>query len=249
MDDLTSEFLPVVDDPEQVAQLYALLRDHCHDLRGKLGEYRMAEYMARRSGVVHPGSEAALGEFEVRFGELVRFLDDLQMICRPMTPNPSGVSIGEILNEMHRRWATELAHAGRSLRWIAPNGPPEGCLDAFLLGHALDSFVSWRAEVAVGGDGVRARWAAESRGLRLLWEEPDVVPKPSITNLPCLAPVLLGRVLRAHGGTLSLDDRNGFRLELSLPIDGMETTYSTRPAPSRRLTRDLAEDRVASRLH
>lgn len=237
MDELTSAFLPVADDPAQVAQLYGFLREFCHDLRGKLGEYRMAAYMARRNGATGP-AEAVLERFETRYGNLLGFLDVLQMICRPMVPSRECVALRSVLDEAQRRWTAELARRGRSLHWVAPSGPTVASLDTFLLGHALDAFVTWRAEVGVGGEGVRACWVSEPRRLRLDWDEPGVALRPTSSPLPCLAPVLLGRTLRAHGGTMILDDQEGFHLELTLPTEGID--LDTVPGPSRGLKERLS---------
>lgn len=240
MDELTRAFLPIVEDPAQVALLYAQLREFCHDMRNRLGEHRMAAYMARRSEL--PDSAiSVLEQFEVRYLALLRFLDDLQTICRPLHPNRSQVSLGEFLYEAQRRWAAEFVRHGRMFQASPPGQPIVGNFDTFLLAHALDAFVAWRAAFGGSQSPVSTRWRVEGRWIVMIWHEPEAVPGPASSVLPSLAPVILGRVVQIHGGTLRMVESDGFRLEIHLPTndsprsegvarDGHSESFSKGPA-------------------
>lgn len=217
MDDFTRAFLPVVEDPARVALLYGHLREFCHDIRNRLGEYRIAAYIARR-GCDNARSQAVLRRFDVRFEALLRFIDDVQLICRPMVPRRTKVALGGLLEEAHRDWEAELSRRERPLQWSAPQRLPEASLDTLLLGDALENFVAWRSRVGTPGTAVRSRWYAERDRIGMVWEEPACRSEPETSTLPCLAPVVLARTLQAHGGSIRLDDREGFRLEIVLPI-------------------------------
>lgn len=217
MDEITRALLPVVADPEQVALLYAHLREFCHDIRCDLSLYRMQIYLARLDA--NPGQDDALVEVEGRYDLLERFVLQLHTICRPMEPLRMCVSLDLIVDERNRSWAEQFARHGRTLRLGPPRREVAGHLDPTLLGNALDALATWRAELGPGAGEANVRWDVDGRQLRLRWDEPKPACAVAAGRLPSLALVFLGRVLAVHGGSLAVDDREGFHLEARLPLD------------------------------
>jgi hypothetical protein len=218
MDELARELLPVVADPNQLAQLYNHLRAFCHDIRNDLSLYRMQIYLARRTA--SPEQLVVLNAIEARYVELESFVLRVQTICRPMNPMRMRVSLDLLVTERGRSWFEQFAAAGRTLRIVPPGREVEGDFDPTLLGDALDAFVHWRAGAGAEAGTASVRWNTEQGRIRMVWHEPGSIhPFRASGRLPCLSLALLGRVLAAHGGTLRVEEQQGFRLELYLPCD------------------------------
>ena len=224
---LATALLRIASDPARVTVLHDLLGGFCHQSRNVLNCMKLGFYLFKHGGDSRE-SEPLVRDLEPHYLDIERLFDQLQTICRPMALAVVELPIDYLIDEHRGRWEASLSGRGRHLELSPSPVPSVARFDPTRLGQALDAFVEWRAEAGPAGRPVQLRWKTEDDQLCLDWEEPDaprLVPStPVCGRCESLALPLMARVVAAHGGRLSLDLLDGFRVGLRWPRDASLAT-------------------------
>jgi hypothetical protein len=219
-DVLTSALFRVASDPALVTTLHEIIGDFCHECRNALNSFKLSMYLAKRDLGLR--TSGLLDDVESRYEAVEHRFERLQSICRPMALRPIRASLALVVEERSRSWTEAMAARGRELTFIPPQGPDVGDFDPVRLPESLDAFIQWRAEVGEAGSPALLRWGARDGRFELEWDEPGAEclvgsvrdpERPDPLALPFLA-----RVITAHGGTTTLDLRDGLRLGACWPL-------------------------------
>ena len=215
---LTASMLRVASDPSERARFYELLGGYCHQCRNTLNSLTMSLYLASRG----PDSDglALWTDLEPNCRAVEQFLERLQWIIKPMQPALIRLPLSTLMDEYRVAWSEAMSVRGRKLEWISPPEAMAVAFDPFHLGKALDALVCWRAEAGPAGESAQLRWGVEGDQSYLEWFE----QRASDERLPAdqvesLALPVVARVAIAHGGSVSVDARDGLRVGLRWPID------------------------------
>lgn len=218
---LALTLVPVASDPAQAETLYRSLRDYCHTVRNRLNGLKITLYLASQDA--SGPDRDALSDLEHHYQGIERFVDQLQMIYRPLHLDPMSIHLGTMLEDRREAWASRMDLRGMTLRWLPPRDEPRGRFDPIRLIAALDAFVTWRAEVGTPGGTAHVSWRFHDGTVAMAWEEPPSFEEPELAHedIPpaSLALPILARVVAAHEGRLVVDEGDGFRVRIRLPID------------------------------
>ncbi len=217
--DLSSCLMEIAQNPSLRRDLDQILGDFCHQCRNRLNSLKLSIYLAKRQalGPIHE----AWRSLESDYYSLEAQLDRFQTICRPMGLSLVSIGLCLLFDDRWESWSKLLANRGSELEFVRPKLRSIARFDVNKLGAALDSMVAWRAEQGTLSRKMIVRWWVESGQAHILWIEPkvaeQVIRSPddqlgSAWTLP-----ILTRVLTEHGGSLSVDDREGWALSLSWP--------------------------------
>jgi hypothetical protein len=215
---LAVSLLRVSSDPAQRARLHQLLGTFCHQCRNTLNSLKLSLYLAKRSAA--PDKLGPWNDLEPRYRDVEQFFERLQLIVRPMPLTTVRLPLALLLEDRGAAWSALLAARERRLDLAPPCESSTVAYDPLRLGDALDSLVAWRAEAGPAGQPARLRWDTVGGQAFLEWSE----AAGSGREPPCDGPQslvlpLLGRVASAHGGSVSVDARDGLRVGLSWPVD------------------------------
>jgi hypothetical protein len=205
----------IASDPARVEALHSLVGDFCHLLRNRLNSLQMSLYLARRDDTSE-GPEV-WDELEHQYKAAEGVVELFQTICRPMSLTPITIGLGLIVGEFSARWAPRFAAKGVAFSAGSCEADGPSWVDPSRVGQGLEALASWRLDQAEAGSGVHLRGSV-SRGLsRIEWSES---PAPAIARHGELPLAALARVASAHGGSMSQDDHDGWRLRLEWPTGG-----------------------------
>ena len=202
----------IASDPARIAALHDLVGDFCHLLRNRLNGLQMSLYLARREdAAVEPD---VWNELEGQYRAAVGVVELFQTVCRPMTLTPITIGLGLIVGEFTARWTPRFAAKGVTLSAGSAEADGPSRVDPSRVGQGLEALAAWRLDHAEAGTGVCLRGTVTHGRSRLEWTESSASRIGEGGALPLAA---LARVASAHGGTISQDDRDGWRLRLEWP--------------------------------
>lgn len=221
MNELASSLARLVSDSTQVDALYRSLGDQCHDWRNLLNALKLSLHLARRTA--GEPERAFWTEVDERYQRLEAFVEDLQLICRPIALVTIRLPFSAFLLDRMPDWSRLLAEGGCWLE--TPDGLGAGHveLDLMRMTRAIDSFVAWRAEVIGTPGAVRLGVCADADSLRFDWVE-QAPPNPILeaSQETRLALPLLIRVVSLHGGELEVLEEAGMTVRIRLPLAASE---------------------------
>lgn len=215
---IASSLLRLAVDPVHRACLYDALGGFCHQSRNVLNSLKLSLYLAKRAA--NPDLCARWHELEPYYHELEQFIEHLQFIIRPMELNCVCLPLCLLIEERAAKWSAAMKARGCGLELVPPPNRSNVKYDPSRLGQALDALVAWRADAERVSSTARLRWGVKQGSSELEWLEDssgradEPLDRPESLALP-----LLGRVVSAHGGTLSVDGRDGLRVCLRWPVD------------------------------
>jgi hypothetical protein len=218
--------------------LHGILGGFCHQYRNHLNSLKMSLYLA--CGPDSGTPSAVWREVEPRYTEVERFIDRLQLICRPTHLSLVRLALDLLIEERQGGWSDGLAARGRSLLLRPPEVVLVGEFDPTRLAQGLDDLVSWRAAVGDPATDLRLTWSSEGGLFHLVWDEPAQVEPGSgpracrgfevggdptendgdrSASLCALTLPLLTRIISLHGGTVGTTSGESWRLDLRWPLD------------------------------
>ena len=204
----------IASDPARIAGLHALVGDFCHLLRNRLNSLQMSLYLARRQdAAVEPD---VWNELEGQYRAAEGVVELFQTVCRPMSLTPITIGLGLIVGEFTARWAPRFAAKGVTLSAGSAGDESVSRVDPSRVGQGLEALAAWRLDRVDAGTGVVLRGSVARGRSRLDWIESSASRIGEGGELPLAA---LARVASAHGGSISQDDRDGWRLRLEWPND------------------------------
>lgn len=204
----------IASDPVRIAELHTLVGDFCHLLRNRLNSLQMSLYLARRQNVaVVPD---VWDDLESQYRAAVGVVELFQTVCRPMTLTPITIGLDLIVGEFSARWTPRFAAKGVTLSAGSVDADGPSRVDPSRVRQGLEALAAWRLDHAEAGTGVFLRGAVTRGRSRLEWTESSTSRIGEGGELPLAA---LARVASAHGGSISQDDRDGWRLRLEWPND------------------------------
>jgi hypothetical protein len=217
---LAGDLLKVAANAEQLGTLYEVLGEFNHLVRNRLNSVKLSLYLARRDG---PASlEPTWAELDRRYRAIEGFVEQLQIIYRPMPLRPMNVAVAMLFDERQSLWAR--CFEARQVRFLltSPKEPMNGHFDPIRLGQGLDALAAWRGQTARPNSLVRVDWRVVGGEVVVRWREPDVTHLPLDDlpggDAPCLALPLLARILLAHGGRVDASLEDGLLLQLRWPL-------------------------------
>jgi signal transduction histidine kinase len=202
-----------------------------HEVRNPLGSILNAVAVLKRDKLGPMGTSAVemLEEEATRLDEMVR---DLLDVVRPLEPRPRSLHLGELAQR-----TVDLFHERRQLGGVRLSldeepGLPSLSADETLLQLALENLVRNAVQASPSGGQVQVAVRCVPDGLCLIVEDegPGVSPadaqrifEPFFTTRTTgtgLGLAVVRRVVLAHGGTVSVGQRQGggARFELRLPL-------------------------------
>ena len=196
----------------RVAALHGLVGDFCHLLRNRLNSLQMSLYLARRDDeAVEP---AVWNELEHQYRAAEGVVELFQTVCRPMALTPISIGLGLIVGEFTTRWVPRFAARGVTLSRGSDEGGDLSRVDPSRVGQGLEALAAWRLDRAEAGTGIVLRGSVARGRSRLEWSESLSACTEDGGALPLAA---LARVASAHGGSISQDDHDGWRVRLEWP--------------------------------
>lgn len=216
----TDTLLRAAADPDVRARLHALLGPFCHECRNHLNTLRLSLYLAGRNGP--PTAAAPWRDQELRYREVEQAFERLHQICRPLSLAVVRLPIALLWDEATPHWADQCARAGITLETRAATTPIIGDFDPHHLRRGLDALIDWRIAVGSPDRTATFSWAAEAQHFWVEWAESGPatpLDECADDSLGSLALPFLARVLAAHGGTLHVETRNGYRVVLRWPLE------------------------------
>lgn len=215
---LTASMLRVASDPLQRARFYELLGDYCHQCRNTLNSLKLSLYLARRG--LESDRPAPWTDLELGCRAVEEFIERLQWIIKPIAPALVRLPLTTLMDDYREAWSEAMSSRGRTLEWFPPDQAVAVAFDPFHLGKALDALVRWRAKEGPAGEPVRLQWGVEGDQayLELIEQRASNEHLPD-SRIESLALPVVARIAVAHGGTVSVDARDGLRVGLRWPID------------------------------
>nr|WP_309895904.1 ATP-binding protein [Archangium sp.] len=203
-----------------------------HEVRNPLGAILNAVAVLKRDKLGPVGSSAVemLEEEVTRLDAMVR---DLLDVVRPLEPRPRPLHLGELARRTVELFQERRQLGGVRLSLEEEPDLPSLCADETLLQLALENLVRNAVQSSPSGGQVRVTVRRVPEGLCLTVEDegPGVSPadaqrvfEPFFTTRTTgtgLGLAMVRRVVLAHGGTVSVGQRQGggarFALRLPLP--------------------------------
>src|SRR4051794_23741478 len=155
---LALDLVGVATHPARIKGLHHILSEFCHLFRNKLNCMRLSLYLAKRHA--SPEMVARWAELEARYREVEHFLEQLQLICRPMPLKPIALDLGRFLEEHRAIWERWLSVGHRRLALVPPISESVCSFDPNRMAQALDALMTWRAGEGKPGSVVRISWRA-----------------------------------------------------------------------------------------
>jgi hypothetical protein len=215
---LAVSLLRAAADPAERDRLHELLGGFCHQCRNTLNSMKLSLYLAKRGSDTK--RRAVWSDLEPRYMAVEQFIERLQLIVRPMALTPVRLALSLLFEERGGAWSATMAASGRTLTCVSPPDPVVVSFDPFHLGHALDGLVAWRAAAGPPGTEASLHWWVDRGRSYLEWSETVTnTERPAATRDEALVLPLLGRVATAHGGSFSIDARDGLLIRLNWPVD------------------------------
>jgi hypothetical protein len=220
VDPLTESFLRIAVDPCEIEEFRPSLRGFFHDARNRLNMIKLGLYIGTRTGLA---TQTELWrELDLQYQSLESLLERVQSLIQPGSFDPCAADLGECLNGRRATWQSWFEAEDRRLEWCPPPEPARGRFDPRRLLTALDALLTWRAEVGECGGAARLSWSIDETRLRIDWIE-ALSPagrkaEARETRALSMALPLLARVMTTHGGSLKLEHRDRFVLQLHWPI-------------------------------
>jgi hypothetical protein len=225
---LSSSFLRIVHDPEQVEGLRTVLGGFCHRCRNSLNGIKMSLYLFRREA--RGAVPDCWGEIETLYHEIEHLFDHLQTIYRPMPITMVRSPLDDLIDHHIPKWRSWFESRGRTLQLDRPDREISADFDPAQLGAGLDALAAWRAEAGDARAMTRVTWGATDGSIELCWDEvlsgdpPQAFEPPdgfvacdgtsSSRRVDLLVLPVLARIVAAHGGRLdrTQDSACGVRL-------------------------------------
>jgi len=218
---LADQLLAIARNPILRHSVYERLGEYCHQCRNRLNSLKLSLYLARRGAV--EGYAGTWDALDGHYLELELLIERVQVICRPMVLSRITVGLDLLIEDRRQEWTSILAGRGGDLSFIAPTDRALASLDIDRMILGLDALARWRSVAVAPGTTTRIRWWVDAGWAHLAWEEDP--PRARFTLGTDPSPdrtwtlSLLARVAAEHDGELRLNDRLGWRLELTWPSD------------------------------
>jgi len=220
---LPAALVDVASDPGRVAVLHRILGEFCHQFRNKLNSLKLSLYLAKRC---HGSREARIWtDLEEKYRDVEQFMDQFQLICRPMALAPVRLSLEMFVQDRRRFWESCISVHGRRLELLPPPEPTIGWFDPCRLAQGMDALVAWRAQAGEAGSPIRIRWWAQDDLICLEWDEPIDLHADDFAGSSqeqSLALPMLARIMSVHHGQLSLTLEEHWTLLLRWPREIVE---------------------------
>ena len=199
-------------DPDRVAALHGLVGEFCHLLRNRLNSLQVSMYLARHE---KPDLEPRVWEeLNHHYREAEGVIELFQTVVRPMSLSRISIEPDIILNEFTARWTARFLARGVILATDLPpaNGP--SWVDPSKIAQGLDALAAWRVNRVEAGSRITiGAWVGKGRS-RIEWSEPTIPSREVEGELPLAA---LARITSAHGGLMTRDVTDGWRIVLEWP--------------------------------
>ena len=141
---LSSSFLRIVHDPEQVEGLRTVLSGFCHRCRNSLNGIKMSLYLFRREA--RGAVPDCWGELETLYHDIEHLFEHLQTIYRPMPITMVRSPLDDLIDHHVPKWRSWFESRGRTLQLDRPEREVPADFDPAQLGAGLDALAAWRAE-------------------------------------------------------------------------------------------------------
>lgn len=223
--DLSRYLMEIAQNPQLRQDMEALLGDFSHQCRNRLNSLKLSLYLANRQA---PGRiNEAWRTLESDYQSLETQLNRVQMICGPMCLSLVKIGLCLLFEDRRESWSKLMADRGSELEFLRPESRSLAQFDVNQLGAALDAMVAWRARLGIVSPKTSVRWWVDSGQAHITWIEPkgggpadchQSDQQEFAWTLPTLT-----RVLSEHGGSLEVDERDGWALSLSWPVNRTST--------------------------
>ena len=218
--DLVSVLMEIAQNPALQRDLDKILGDFCHQCRNRLNSLKLSLYLAKRQS---PNRVTETWrDLESDYQALERQFERVQTICRPMCPSFVTIDLSLLFEDRRLNWSKILTDQGLELEFVRPQGRCLARFDVNQMGAALDAVIQWRAEQGSLATRTLLKWWDDSGRTHVEWVEAASIvrrektpspPRPEVAwTLPNLA-----QVVAEHGGTIKVDERNGWVLSFSWP--------------------------------
>ena len=214
----TKHLMEVVHDPALRHLLNEILGDFCHQCRNRLNSLKLCLYLARRQ--LKPDHCPAWLSLENDYRRIEDQLERIQTLCHPGALAPVVMALDLLFDDRRKSWSQTLVAVGCHLEFVQSTGGTLVSFDVQRMGAALDAVVQWRAEQ---GRSTRTilRWWVDAQEAHVEWvEEPNLSPLQPLRHENqtfCWSIPILTRVVMDHGGTMRVDDRQGWSMRFSWP--------------------------------
>ncbi len=199
-------------DPDRVAALHGLVGEFCHLLRNRLNSLQVSMYLARHE---KPDLEPRVWEeLNHHYREAEGVVELFQTVVRPMSLSRISIEPDIILHEFAARWTARFLERGVILATDLPpaNGP--SWVDPSKIAQGLDALAAWRVNRVEAGSRITiGAWVGKGRS-RIEWSEPTIPSREVEGELPLAA---LAKITSAHGGLMTRDVTDGWRIVLEWP--------------------------------
>jgi len=231
---------------EQLAAVGELSAVIAHEVRNPLAVLKNASSALGRPDLSAENAEALLGILDEETDRLNRLVNDLLAYAKPLEPQSAEVGVAELIDRALglARSAGDLGD-GVGLTLSLEGAPDTLWVDANLLERALANVIdnaldamdgagyltisAHEAQLPNGSPGVRLAFADSGEGMDTLVRKRAVDPffttRPSGTGLGL---AIVDRVIRAHGGAMTITSRQEQGTEVSLLLPS--TAESAEPA-------------------
>ena len=228
MPDMTAgPLLKIAGDSELTKHLHKVIGTYCHQVRNQLNSIKLSLYFAKR--VATAVDHSRWNELDSHYLDLERWLDRLQLVCRPLQLQTFPLPFGLLIEERRESWTEAARQNGGSLL-IQPVEPILNvAVDLGRLGQALDDLADWRFPSAPPNTTFQLDWKQEGGFLVFLWKEkwdrpaiepddPIPVNRSQLSREGLTLPLIL-RMVSLHGGTMNCSSDVGWELSIRLPMD------------------------------
>lgn len=228
-DSLGALLVRMVQDDRKREQLRSELSGFTHRCRNVLSCLKTSLYLVKRDS---PSSLPAWWpELERNYSGIERLLNDVQTICRPMSPSFLRAPFRSFVRDRESSWRDWFRDGPGSLEIAPPAEESAGDFDPTLMRIGWDALVRWRAEVMRSGHSGRLSWRTSDDLFHVRWMERRAdgasgsVEKRecrgglagSARQIQTLALPLLTRVIRSHQGSVHWTYEPAFQVDLSWP--------------------------------
>ena len=214
-------------DPSLSARLHSLIGTYCHQVRNHLNSLKLSLYFAKRGDT---GSEdSPWTGLNASYNEMERWLDRVQLICRPLQIEPFRVPFRLFIEERRERWKQMAEARGGELEIEEGNEDLGVPIDISRLGQALDDVAAWRFQNATSSTFFHLEWKKDGDFLLFSWNESyrnstletthSLAQRSFEISRDGLTIPVLARVVALHGGRTSCDSYAAdWRLSIWIPL-------------------------------